>query len=119
MRATLRPFDLTHVQYVLLASLTWLQSEEPVTQQALAQHVRTDPMMTSQVLRALEGKGLVERRAHPDDGRARSLHVTRQGGELANRATAAVEKADRAWFAPIDHDLSAFTRDLQTLSRPR
>lgn len=119
MRAALRPFDLTHVQYVLLASLTWLESEEPVTQQRLAQHARTDPMMTSQVLRALEAKGLVERRPHPVDARARSLHVTPEGVDLANRATAAVEEADRAWFAPIGHDLSGFTRSLDMLSRRR
>jgi DNA-binding MarR family transcriptional regulator len=116
MRAALRPFDLTHVQYVLLASLTWLQSDEPVTQQRLAQHARTDPMMTSQVLRALEMKGLVERRPHPVDARARSLHVTGRGVDLANRATAVVEKADRAWFAPLGRELDAFTRNLRTLS---
>ena len=52
-RAALKPFGLTHVQFVLLASLTWLDSVEPVTQQALAAHAGTDPMRTSQVLRAL------------------------------------------------------------------
>jgi DNA-binding MarR family transcriptional regulator len=53
-RAALRPFDLTHVQFVLLASLTWLDSDRPpVTQKQLAEHAATDPMMTSQVLRAL------------------------------------------------------------------
>ena len=30
-------------------------------------------MMTSQVLRALEGRALVERHPHPQDGRARAL----------------------------------------------
>src|SRR4051794_41912041 len=62
-RATLGPFDLTHVQFVLLASLAWLRADGPVTQRELASHARTDPMMTSQVLRALEAKGLVDR--HP------------------------------------------------------
>lgn len=35
-RAALRPYDLTHVQFVLLASLTWLNSDTPVTQRELA-----------------------------------------------------------------------------------
>jgi DNA-binding MarR family transcriptional regulator len=104
------------VQFVLLASLTWLQSPEPVTQKELAEHARTDPMMTSQVLRALESKGLIERRPHPGDARAKSLHVVPEGAELANRATAAVEAADRAYFASLGKDLPAFTRQLQRLS---
>jgi DNA-binding MarR family transcriptional regulator len=105
------------VQFVLLASLTWLESEEPITQRGLAEHARTDPMMTSQVLRALEDKGLVERRPHPSDARARSLHVTPQGAALANRATAAVEAADRAYFAVLADDLPGFTQELHRLSR--
>jgi DNA-binding MarR family transcriptional regulator len=69
-RAALRPFDLTHVQFVLLASLTWLDNEGPVTQKRLAEHAATDPMMTSQVLRALEERGLIRRGQHPTDARA-------------------------------------------------
>ena len=52
-RAALKPFGLTHVQFVLLASLAWLGADGPVTQQQLAGHAGTDPMMTSQVVRAL------------------------------------------------------------------
>ncbi|MGF6898753.1 DNA-binding MarR family transcriptional regulator, partial [Nocardia sp. GAS34] len=78
-RAALAPFDLTHVQFVLLAALTWLTGRsggEPVTQRDIAAQAATDPMMTSQVLRALEQKGLLERRDHPTDRRARSLVPT-------------------------------------------
>lgn len=46
-RAALKPFGLTHVQFVLLASLVWLTGDEPVTQRDLAAHAATDPMMTS------------------------------------------------------------------------
>src|SRR5438477_10996940 len=66
-RSALKPFDLTHVQFVLLASLSWLDADGPVTQRLLADHAVTDPMMTSQVLRTLEGRGLVRRDAHPTD----------------------------------------------------
>ena len=52
---------------------TWLDVEGPVTQHALAEHAATDEMMTSQVLRALEERGLVERAQHPSDARARKL----------------------------------------------
>ena len=96
IRAALRPFGLTHVQFVLLAALTWAMGE--LTQIELAHRTRSDPMMTSQVLRALERKGLIERREHPTDGRARLLHVTPAGAELARRANTAVEAADQAFF---------------------
>jgi DNA-binding MarR family transcriptional regulator len=100
-RLALEPFRLTHVQFVLLASLTWLQDDDPVTQKRLAEHAGTDPMMTSQVLRTLEQKGLVERHPHPTDGRAKLLIVTAEGAALANRAIVAVETCDTAFFAPI------------------
>jgi DNA-binding MarR family transcriptional regulator len=113
-RATLVPFDLTHVQFVLLASLTWLDAEPP-TQRELAAHAGTDPMMTSQVLRALEAKGLVERHAHPTDGRARLLVATAAGKALANRAVVAVEACDAEFFGALA-DRGGFTRELGRLA---
>src|SRR5690349_13785618 len=85
-RAALKPFDVTHVQFVLLAALTYLQASGPVTQSALAAMAATDPMMTSQVLRTLESRGLVHRPPHPSDRRARAVAVTDAGRDLANRA---------------------------------
>jgi DNA-binding MarR family transcriptional regulator len=112
-RAALKPFGLTHVQFVLLASLTWLG--EPVTQRELAAHACTDPMMTSQVLRALEQRDLVARSAHPSDARARAVSVTRAGAALANRANAAVEDCDRQFFAALRDARGRFTVALRTL----
>ena len=107
VRAALRPHGLTHVQFVLLASLTWLDADEPVTQKALAEHAATDPMMTSQVLRALEERGLVERREHPDDGRAKALAVTPAGADLANRTVGVVEAVDQQFFGDAEPALVA------------
>jgi DNA-binding MarR family transcriptional regulator len=114
-RAALQPFDLTHVQFVLLASLTWLDAEAP-TQSELAAHAGTDPMMTSQVLRVLEAKSLVERRPHPTDGRARLLAATPAGRSLANRAVVAVEACDSEFFGPLA-DRARFTKELGLLAR--
>ncbi|WP_405010198.1 MarR family winged helix-turn-helix transcriptional regulator [Kitasatospora sp. NBC_01539] len=116
-RAALKPHELTHVQFVLLASLAWLQADGPVTQRQLADHAATDPMMTSQVLRALEARGLVHRPPHPQDRRARALAVTDEGRALADRAVVAVESCDSAFFAALGADVGAFTRALRTLGR--
>jgi DNA-binding MarR family transcriptional regulator len=98
----LAPLDLTHVQFVLLACTWWLneQGERP-TQVALAAQAGTDIKMTSQVLRSLERKGLIEREVDTADTRARRLRVTRQGKQLAPRAIAVVEQLDTQFFADV------------------
>jgi DNA-binding MarR family transcriptional regulator len=114
-RAALKPLGLTHVQFVLLASLTWLHTDGLVTQKQLADHAVADPMMTSQVLRVLEERALVRREPHPDDHRARALAVTDEGRALANRAVVAVEACDRAFFAPLGGEIDQFNRLLRRL----
>jgi DNA-binding MarR family transcriptional regulator len=101
----LAPLDLTHVQFVLLASTWWLnqQGEHP-TQVALAAQAGTDVKMTSQVVRSLERKGLVDREVDEADTRARRLRVTRRGADLAPRAIAVVEQVDADFFAAARTD---------------
>ncbi|MDI1455305.1 MarR family winged helix-turn-helix transcriptional regulator [Streptomyces sp. ATE26] len=101
----LTPLDLTHVQFVLLACTWWLnrQGEHP-NQLALARQAGTDVKMTSQVLRILERKGLIEREVDPADTRAKRLRVTDTGADLAPRAITAVERADARFFQPVPLD---------------
>ena len=102
MVEALTPFGITHVQFVLLASTWWLcENSGPPRQRDLAEHAGTDPMMTSQVVRALEKAGLVTRTPDADDARAVRLAPTRAGKTLAPRAIAAVEAADRAFFDEV------------------
>ncbi|BBC98649.1 MarR family transcriptional regulator [Streptomyces rochei] len=103
----LAPLDLTHVQFVLLACAWWLntQGEHP-NQLALARQAGIDVKMTSQVLRTLEHKGLIEREADPADTRAKRLRVTDTGADLAPRAIAAVECADARFFQPVPLDMA-------------
>lgn len=116
INAGLRPFGLTHAQFVLLASLTWLVDEaKPLTQADLASHAKMDVMMTSNVLRTLEEKGLVRRDPHPTDTRAKSLAVTEQGRELAAQAVRVVENIDRDFFSKLGADMGNFNRNLLAL----
>lgn len=116
IRGALAPFDLTHVQFVLLAVLTTMDGDAPVTQRDLSERAATDPMMTSQVLRALEEKGLVERNPHPTDRRARTLTTTLAGVTLVNRANASVEQADRAYSSALGSKGREFTDCLAMLN---
>ena len=104
------------MQFVLLASLWWLQEHgEPPTQARLAEHAGTDAMMTSQVVRKLEARGLLERPPDPGDARARRLRLTRAGSALTARALADVEAADEAYFAPLGDRRAAFLAALSAL----
>ncbi len=119
MRAALAPHDLTHVQFVLLASLWWLadHGDEPPTQRELAEQAGTDTMMTSQVLRKLEARRLVTRALDERDTRARRLALTASGARVLAGALADVEAADAGVFAALgDADRAAFVRALRTLA---
>ncbi|HEY5221444.1 MAG TPA: MarR family transcriptional regulator [Microbacteriaceae bacterium] len=119
MRAALAPHGITHVQYVLLACLVWLHAAEPgrqLTQAELADFAGTDVMMTSQVLRTLEAKGLIQRAQHPTDGRARVLLPTKIGITAARRATHDVEDADAIFFASVEN-MGTFADQLTRLAR--
>ena len=118
MRAALKTHQLTHVQYVLLASLVWMQSHNVdliITQAELAEFAATDRMMTSQVLRALEVKKLIRRDHHPSDGRARALRATPAGILAAQQATHDVETADRIFFSPLNEKTGTFVEELTLL----
>ena len=104
-RAALKPFGLTHVQFVLLASLAWLNSDGPITQRELADHAATDPMMTSQVLRTLAQRCLVDRSPHPLDGRAQALTLTRRGPRARCGCSGTVRAAPTGAHRPSTRDV--------------
>jgi DNA-binding MarR family transcriptional regulator len=121
MRAVLAPHDLTHVQFVLLASLWWLtdHGDGPPTQARLAEQAGIDPMMTSQVLRRLEARGLLKRAPDPTDSRALQLRLTSAGRTLVAGALADVEAADDEYFAALGGEREAFVGALAVLgARP-
>ena len=114
--AALGPLDLTHVQFVLLACLWWLQEQGRTPNQLqLARQAGTDVKMTSQVLRKLEAKGLIQRVVDPGDTRARRLIATPAGTRLARRAIVTVEDVDARFFAG---ETDAATAVLQRLLAP-
>ncbi|MBZ9709985.1 MarR family winged helix-turn-helix transcriptional regulator [Mesorhizobium sp. ESP7-2] len=103
MTAALAPLDLTHVQFVLLASAMWLgRNGEPPNQVQLAAQAGTEVKMTSDVVARLEAKGLIAREPDPRDSRAKVIRVTSAGTAAAQQAIVAVETADAAFFEPVD-----------------
>ena len=112
----LRSLGLTQVQYALLASLLWMsRTQRTITQAMLARHTKLDMMMTSQVLRTLETRGLLQRNPHPTDTRAKVLRLTKEGRKLAWQAVPVVEGVDREFFGALGAQLDRFNRSLLSL----
>lgn len=119
MRSVLSPYELTHVQFVLLASLWWLEAhgDGAPMQARLADHAGTDAMMTSQVIRKLEARGLLERTPHPGDTRAMRVGLTDDGRTRVLAVLAAVEAADQEYFDALGDGRDAFVQSLVALRR--
>jgi MarR family transcriptional regulator, organic hydroperoxide resistance regulator len=119
IRHALKAIGLTHVQFVLLTATEWLNDAEmSTTQTNVARFARTDVMMTSQVIRTLEVKGLVTIQENAADSRAHLLRVTPTGRRLVKRALDLVEDADGVFFGPLAGDSARFTEMLRLLIEP-
>jgi DNA-binding MarR family transcriptional regulator len=117
IRAALAPHDLTHVQFVLLATTWWLARDggRP-TQAEVAAHAGSDAMMTSQVLRKLMARGLLERVHDDRDARVRRVLPTAAGEDVLGPALADVEAVDARFFGALGSRRDAFTADLGRLA---
>ena len=112
----LKKLELTHVQFVLMAGIHWLtQQALVVSQKRLAEHAKTDIMMTSKVLRTLEKKGMVIRARLKSDTRARSLLLTNKGKDTLADAKHVMHELDQQFFSNFANCPQELRRNLQQL----
>lgn len=101
IEAILKPIGLTHPQFVVLAALGWLTRDgECVTQASIGKMAGLDPNTTSQIIRGLEQKGLIQRKTS-SDGRAKNPFLTRKGTDILAKALPAVERTDAQFFKTL------------------
>lgn len=116
IKKALVTYDLTHSQFVLLASMLWFsQQRQEVTQILLSSHTKIDPMTTSTVLRTLQAKGLIQRQEHITDTRAKIVSFTEAGLKTAKLALKTVEKFDMDFFHPLGASGKDFNKKLLSL----
>ena len=97
----LRSMDLTHPQFVILATLGWLTREgNRVTQAAIGKMAGLDPNTVSQILKGREKKTLIIRE-QPSDGRAKNPVLTKKGSNILKKALPAVEAKDQEFFEDL------------------
>ena len=66
--------------------LSLLAQEDGLTHGQIGHRCSSGPSTVGALLRLRAEEGLVSRRRHPEDGRARSSHLTPKGRELHKRA---------------------------------
>ena len=116
IKKSLEQYNLTHSQFVLMASTHWLTlHKQEVTQIVLSSHTKIDPMTTSTVLRTLQKKGLLQRQEHSTDTRAKTVALTEQGKQIIKKAVVTVEKFDKKFFALPSGAVTKLNESLITL----
>jgi len=94
----LAPYGITGRE---LAVLVVLGTGEPPSQQQAAVRLGIDRTTMVGFVDTLEGKGLVARRADPDDRRRNVVALTAEGRDVLRRATKASDEAERRFLAPL------------------
>ena len=116
IKKALEQYDITHSQFVLMASIHWLRlHNQEVTQIILSSHTKIDPMTTSTVLRTLQKKGMVTRQEHLTDTRAKTVILTNEGKETIKKAIVTVETFDDTFFSSLGTKTKEFNKNLLTL----
>jgi DNA-binding MarR family transcriptional regulator len=88
----LAPLGLATAQFAVLSHL-W--SGATLTQGQLASCLGLEQATMAKTLARMERDGLIERRPHLTDKRARIIHLTRRGQTLKRDAVAAATRANR------------------------
>jgi DNA-binding MarR family transcriptional regulator len=93
--ATLRPHNLTPMQFTILASLERWQG---LTSAELSRRFRVTPQTMGEMIANLERRGLVIRREDPANRRALRVDLTDEGGRLVEACNAKVREMEAELF---------------------
>ncbi|MCB0895423.1 MAG: MarR family transcriptional regulator [Nocardioides sp.] len=110
--AILKPHGLTFARYEALVLLVF-SSRGSLPLGKMGERLQVHPTSVTSIVRRLESAGLVERRAHPEDGRAVLAEITDAGRELVEAATRDLVAADFALGALDDGDLQRLSELLR------
>ncbi len=116
IKEALRPYDLTHTQFVILAVTQELNDRNmDVTQKEISNFSMIDVMTISTTIRLLEKKSLIIRANHPTDTRAKQIKNTKSGEEILRTVNAIIERVDAEFFFNDSKELDNFMGLLKKL----
>lgn len=118
IKKELKKINLTHPQFVVLASLAYLsQNDNEVTQIMISKLSEIDVMTVSQILSLLEKHDFVERKEHSRDTRAKVVILNKKGEEILQTAVPLIEQIDEFFFGKLDNDEEQFKHFLVRLNK--
>jgi len=101
--------DLSWARVLVLRRL----AEQPLTLSALAERMASDPPYVTLMVDDLEQRGLVQRKPHPGDRRAKLVKLTAAGRGAAARADAMLDEPPAALRELPARDLAALLSALE------
>jgi DNA-binding MarR family transcriptional regulator len=117
--AVLAPHGLTVPQFLVVMALFRQARHQwaALSQSEISSRLDMDANTTSQIVRGLERRGILERSARLGDARARDLSLTPTGLQLARTASADARRLNDTYFSVIRPDqLVVLGQLLDTLS---
>ena len=92
------PLGLAPAQFMTLLEL-W--REDGLTQKQLVERLDVEQATMANTIARMERDGLIERRPHPEDRRARSIHMTEKAKSLEADATKAAMRVNEDMLTPL------------------
>jgi len=92
-------------------------ARRPMSMRELAEAMGIDPPNATVLVSDLEAQGLVRRKPHPTDGRAKVVEATRKGKALARKADAILATPPEALTELGADDLKTLRRILEAARR--
>ncbi|MCC0043395.1 MAG: MarR family transcriptional regulator [Brucellaceae bacterium] len=96
LRDQVAPLGLAPAQFMVLLEL-W--DEDGLTQKQLFERLEVEQATMANTISRMERDGLVERRAHPEDGRARSIFLTARARALEAAAKSSATQVNQRLMA--------------------
>lgn len=99
VKKALEPYDISHAQFVIMATLMWFEAHGyDTTQILIVNWSKLDKMTVSKSLRKLVALGCVNRIEHETDTRAKSVSLTEKGKKMVRTLVPIVEGIDSTFF---------------------
>jgi len=114
--ARVGPHGLTTLQYTTLSVLS--RHGAPLSNAQLARRSYMTPQAMSEVIDALEGKGLIKRKPHPSHGRQLPATLTEKGRRVLAACELAVDEMEDRMLAGLGaRERAAFRKALKAAVR--
>ena len=114
----LKPYRITHTQFVMMASIAWFseQSTQP-SQAQVTRLMNIDKMAFSKAIRQLEARGLVKRKPSKKDARIKALSLSKKALIILPQAILAIENIDKEVFSSLGEHKQTFNKILLMLNK--